>query len=371
MNTFVISCGGTGGHLSPGIALAEELIQRGHKCYLIISNKEVDSRLIKKYSQLEFVRIPGVGFSFSLKGVIRFFHEQIKGILFSIKFLHKKEPDIVIGFGGFTTFGISIAAWILGFPIVLHEANRKVGKAIRLLSVLAQRVYLPLGVRLRSLPPRTIRYIGYPVRKEIRPISKSLACEKLEIKDNVKRLLVLGGSQGASILNKWVNENFEKLAELGIHVYCVTGLGKGVPGKIEYTAKNGESAEILFMPFVDDMATVISASDIVLSRAGAGSIAEICRCQIPAILVPYPAAADNHQEENACFFERQGGGIVINEKKLDGLFDEVAALMFNDWLLDKFEQNLKLIDIHSNLELIVNDLETFCTQEEKTCFQIS
>lgn len=371
MNTFVISCGGTGGHLSPGIALAEELIGRGYQCYLIISNKEVDSRLIKNYPDLEFVRIPGVAFSFTPKGIFRFFFEQLKGILFSIKFLNRIKPNVVISFGGFTTLGISLAACILGFPIVLHEANRKVGKAIRLLSVLANRVYLPSGVRLKSLPPKIIRYMGYPVRKEIRPIPKTLACKKLDVKPNVKRLLVLGGSQGASTLNKWVMENFERLAEKGVHVYCVTGLGKGTPGKLQYTSKEGQSAEVIFTPFVDDMPVVFSASDLVLSRAGAGSIAEICRCHIPAILVPYPFAADNHQNENALFFERQGGGVVLNEKNLDQLYDEVIALIFNDWLLSKLQKNLELIDIQSNLASIANDLETFCIHEETICFQTS
>ncbi len=371
MSTFVISCGGTGGHLSPGIALAEEMIKRGNQCYLIISNKEVDSRLIGKYSQIEFVRIPGVGFSCKFTGIIKFIREQIKGILFAIKFLHKIKPDIVIGFGGFTTVGLSLAARMLGFPIFLHEANRKVGKAIRFLSVLANRVYLPCGVHLKSLPPKTLRNFGFPVRKEIRPIAKSLACKKLEIKANVKRLLILGGSQGAGVLNKWVFENFEHLAELGIHVYCVTGLGKGSVGKLEYTAKNGVSAEAIFVPFVDDMTSVLSCADLVLSRAGAGSIAEICRCHIPAILIPYPFAADNHQEANAIFFESQGGGLVINETNMDQLYSEVMALIFNDWLLDKFQQNMKLMDIQSNLALIANDLEEFCIQEETLSLQSS
>lgn len=369
MNIVVISCGGTGGHLSPGIALAEELIKKGTKCYLVISNKEVDSRLINKYSQMDFIRIPGIGFSGKFSGFVKFIREQFKGLLFSIKFLHKVQPDVVIGFGGFTTVGLSLAARMLGVPIFLHEANRKVGKAIRFLSILATRIYLPCGVHLKSLPPKTLKNIGFPVRKEIRPIAKSLACQKLEITANVKRLLVFGGSQGASVLNKWVFEHFESLAELGIHVYCITGLGKGSIGKLEYTAKNGVCAQAIFTPFVDDMTSVLSSADLVLSRAGAGSIAEICRCHIPAILIPYPFAADNHQEANAAFFERQGGGLVISEKDIDQLYSEVVSLIFNDWLLTKFEQNMKLMDIQSNLSLIANDLEEFCTQEETISLQ--
>lgn len=364
MSVFVISCGGTGGHLAPGIALAEALMERGHTCYLVISTKEVDSRLMSNYPELKFVRIPGVGFSFTLLGLYLFFREQFKGILFAVKFLHKVKPNVVMGFGGFTTIGISLAASVLGFPIVLHESNRRIGKAIRFLSILARRIYLPPGVLLRSFLPKTIRQIGYPVRKDVQPIGKKTACKRLGLQSDVKRLLVLGGSQGATVLNKWVLENFERLAELGIHVYCVTGLGKCSQGKLEYHSGSGEQVQAIFTPFVDNMSNVLSAADLVLSRAGAGSVAEFCHCYIPAILVPYPFAADDHQRENAKFFEQQGGGIMLDEKNLDQLYSEVVALIFNDWLLDKFRKNLKLIEAQNSLTQIVDDLEMLCAQEE-------
>lgn len=370
MSTFIISCGGTGGHLSPGIALAQGLIERGHKCYLLISNKEVDSRLVSNYPHLDFICIPGVGFSFNLKRMLFCIRSQLKGIVFSIKLLRKLKPDIIIGFGGFTTIGIAIAGYCLGYPVVLHEANRRTGKAIRLLSVLARRIYLSPGVRLKSLPPKTIRHLGYPVRREIRPIAKAFACRNMNLNNNPKRLLIIGGSQGASILNRWAVDNFERLGEQGISIYCVTGLGKNTEGKLECISSTGEMIQAIFTPFVDNMAEVLSCSDLVISRAGAGSIAEIIRCCIPAILIPYPFAADNHQDENAHFFERQGGGIVLQEKNMDQLYEEVTNIIFNDWLLDKFYQNLKNIEIQNNLKLIIDDLETLIKQDSSCNFMM-
>lgn len=364
MSTFVIACGGTGGHLLPGIALADELIERGHKCYLIISNKEVDSRIISNYSHLEFIRIPGKGFSLTFFGLFRFAGEQLEAILFSVKLLCQLNPDIVIGFGGFTTVGIALAAYILGCPIVLHEANRRAGKGIRFLSALAHRVYLSPGVCLKSLPPKTIRYFGYPVRKNICPKEKNSACKRLGLQFNSKRILVLGGSQGASVLNNWALENFERLAKVGIGIYCVTGLGKCTQDKLESIAENGELVQAIFTPFVDNMADVLSAVDLVVARAGAGSLAEFGRCHLPAILIPYPFAADNHQEENANFFAQQGGGIVLDEKNLDHLYAEVVRVIFDDCLLDKFQKNLKRTELHNSLQLIVDDLETLCTEED-------
>lgn len=363
MSTFIISCGGTGGHLSPGIALAEGLIEQGHDCHLIISNKEVDSRLALNYSHLNFIRIPGVGFSFKLKDFFRFGWGQIKSILFAFRLLREIKPDIVVGFGGFTSFAISIVAYFFDCPVVLHEANRRPGKVIRLLSILACRVYLPPGVHLKALSLKTIRHIGYPIRKSIRPIPRQTACYRLDLRSDVKRLLVLGGSQGASVLNKWVVDNFEYLGNLGIDVYCVTGLGKCSKGRLDYVAENGKLIQAVFIPFTDNMGDLLSSVDLVVSRAGAGSIAEFTHCYTPSILVPYPFAADNHQEENANFFEKQGGTIVVNEKNLDQLCSEVESLIFDDWLLNKFQHNLKSIAIQNNLKLIVDDLETLCAHD--------
>lgn len=363
MSVFIISCGGTGGHLSPGIALAESLTERGHRCILVISNKQVDARLLKKYSYLETVKISAIGFSL-LKPIVlvKFIYNQFKSIFSSLKLIKDIKPNIVVGFGGFTTMSISIAAFLMGCPLILHEANRKPGKAIRLLSVLAHRVYLPPGVQLRSLPPKTLRHLGYPVRKEVRPMFKETACKRLSIPYNCKRLLIFGGSQGANILNKWVYNNFERLGVLGIHVYCITGQGKLGTGKLEYLSPTGESIQAVFTPFADNMAEVLSCADLVISRAGAGSIAEFCRCGLPCILVPYPYATDNHQLENAKFLEKQGGGIVVEQKNLHTLFDEVASLIFNDWLLEKFKQNLRDHEVRNSLELMTDDLESFNSQ---------
>lgn len=364
MSTFVISCGGTGGHLSPGIALAEGLIERGHECHLVVSCKRVDACLISQYPDLECTKIPGVAFSVKPLALLKFLYYQVKAIFFAINLIRKKRPDTVIGFGGFTTLSFGIGSFLLGCPIVLHEANRCAGKAIRLLSVWAKRVYLPPGVELKSLPPKTIRHFGYPVRKEVRPLMKHDACRKLGLRADVKRLLVMGGSQGAEVLNQWVLSNFEKLALQGIDVFCVTGMGKSSQGKLEYVLEDGKMSQAVFVPFIDNISEVLSISDLVVSRAGAGSIAEFSRCGLPCILVPYPWASSNHQVENARFLERQGGGIVLEEKQLDRLYSEVLSMIFNDWLLDKMQRNLKRMEAYNSLDLIADDLEVLCLINE-------
>ncbi len=364
MSLYLISCGGTGGHLAPGIALAEGLNEAGHGCCLVISNKDVDSRLVKSYPDLDYERSPGCGMSWKPLGFLRFQFQQIRAFIFAVRLIRRRKPAAIVGFGGFLSVGVALAGFLLGYPIVLHEANRRAGRAIRMLSGLAQRIYLPEGTQLKSLPPQTVRHSGYPVRKEIRRLPQDVARQKLGIQVSGKLLLVFGGSQGAVALNKWVNENFERLAKENISVYCLTGLRHGSQGTVEHKLEDGQVARCYFEPFCDRMTEVLSAADLVVSRAGAGSIAEFIRCRTPSIIVPFPYAADDHQRANASFFEQQGGTIVVEQENLSQLTDEVIDTIFNDWLLTKIRDNLARLDRLNPIDLMIRDLEGIAAQNQ-------
>lgn len=365
MSAFLISCGGTGGHLSPGIALAQCLIERGHSSHLLISNKDVDSVLVEAYPHLDFLRSPGIGFSWKPIQFLRFNWQQCRAFRFAIKLLEEKKPDAVIGFGGFLTVGVVFAGFLKGVPVILHEANRKPGRAIRMLSGFARRIYLPEGLKIRNLPPDTIKHAGYPVRKEIKPQPREAARKRLGIQVPGKLVLVLGGSQGALALNRWVKECFPDLAEEGISVLCVTGLIKENRGTVEHKAKDGQLAKAIFMPFSNQMADLLSCADLVVSRAGAGSIAEFIRCRLPAILVPYPYATDDHQTANARFLEQQGGCVVVPQAEIKSLTAEVRETIFNDWLLGRLKNNLERLDRNNSIDAMAQDLEQLVADDHK------
>lgn len=365
MSTFAISCGGTGGHLSPGIALAERLAAQGHRLTLLISKKEVDSRLIRKYPQMETVTAPGAGFGLAPAALAKFAVSQMAGFLFALNFLRQHRPDVIVGFGGFMTAGITLAGYFRGIPVVLHESNRKPGRSVRLLSGFARRIYLPPGVQLRGLPPQTLRHCGFPVRQEIRALPRDVARLRLALPVDGKVLLVLGGSQGARTLNKWLANNFGKFAARSISVVCVTGPGKGSEGQIECADPQGKRRVARMMPFCDDMAALLSCADLAVSRAGAGSLAEFIRCRLPAILVPYPYAADNHQWENARYFERQGGGLAVDQTEMERLADEVLELIFNDFLLESFRRNLERMEHSNSLDVLLHDLQDLAAQSRQ------
>jgi len=358
MAKYLISCGGTGGHLSPGISVADELATLGHQCKLIISHKQVDSRLIEKYHHLEYVKSPGVAFSWNPLRLPIFLWQEIRALTFAYKLLRSEKPDVVIGFGGFITLAVGLWAFFLRIPLALHEANRKPGRAIRVLARLATRVYLPPGVRMRGVSSRVIRNFGYPVRAEIQQMPSAKARQKLGLPNHGKVLLVLGGSQGALTLNRWVTRVFEHLGRENIHVYCVTGLGKGTQGTIEVRPDNGSDvSKAIFVDFCEEMRTPLNAADIVIARAGAGSIAEFIRCRLPSILVPYPHASDNHQLENARYMERQGASVIVEETRLETLTYEVLDLIYNDWLIERFRHNLDRLNQGDDLARIVKDLD--------------
>jgi len=345
MKNIVIACGGTGGHLTPGIALAQSLEEKGYPTWLFTSQKEVDSRLASKYSKMSFIAMPGAPLIKSTRGILRFGKGFLHSFVRARRFYQKVGADLLVGFGGFSTFGPAVAARSLRIPIFVHEANRSAGRAIRFLAGRADRLYLPEGMRMDGISTNKTINIGYPLRQDFRRIPMERARKILGLSMSEKLLVVLGGSQGASSLNDWVKQNLHSLAEDGISVYCLTGLNKESSGTVQLEGIGGQVLTSRFVPFTDDMNIVLSAANLVVSRAGAGAIAEIIRCRVPSILVPYPYAADNHQQMNAAYLEAKGGTIVCPESKLfTSLLSEVREVMFNEEFRGILRRNLFALD---------------------------
>lgn len=357
MSRFLIACGGTGGHLAPGIALADALLARGHDARLFISHKKVDTRLAEKYPHLTATRVPGAPFGARPDVLAHFLLRQAQGVKFSLRYLREFRPDAVVGFGGFTNAGVTAAARLLDIPVALHEANRIPGRAVRFLSHWAQRLYLPPGVRLPGRLGLRVRHTGLPVRAEIARLPREVARAQLGVDPRQKLLVVLGGSQGSGVLNDWVAAEAAALAQEEVQVWCVTGLGKGENTVRELRSKHGAPVRVWFEAFTDRVGVLLSAADLVVSRAGAGTLAELVRCETPAVLVPYPHAADNHQWANARHFEQQGGGFVIDQSAVGRLRQEVLDVLFHDWLLNKFRENLHRMARENVIDVIVQDLE--------------
>jgi UDP-N-acetylglucosamine--N-acetylmuramyl-(pentapeptide) pyrophosphoryl-undecaprenol N-acetylglucosamine transferase len=357
MSNFLLSCGGTGGHLSPGIAVAEGLAARGHTAILLISKKKVDARLVEKYPHLRFVPIPGAPLAKDPAGFVRFVVAQTKGFFVSLKLVRTHRPAGIFGFGGFTTAAIILAGKLRGVPVALHEANRVPGRAVRLLARFARRVYLPPGIQLPGVKNDVVRHAGLPVRNEITRLPREDACRLLGLDPSKKVLAIFGGSQGATVLNDWARRELPHLAMEGVQLYCVTGLGKGAAEVLTLGDAARGKITAVFSPFCDQVAALLSAADLVIGRAGAGSIAEIIRCETPAIVLPYPHAADDHQRANAAWFAKEAGGIVIDQENSEELSREVFALLADDERRRRMSAQLRRFDHAATLAFILDDLE--------------
>lgn len=352
-----IVCGGTGGHLAPGIATAQRFMEKGVRIELITSQKEIDSRLLQAYLQIPYKRARGSPFGLHPAILLRFIINSILGFFQSVSLMRRQRPSTVIAFGGYLSFSYVLAAWILNIPVVLHEANRLVGKSIRSLAILADRIYLPDGVRLKSAKPGCVMRMGMPLRREVQHIKKEIIRKRLGVPMHVKMVTVVGGSQGALALNQWVEQHFRQLAGDGIWLNLVSGPGKQTLAEREVlTSASGETVEVRTCSFHTALHELFSASDIVISRAGAGTIAELIHCLAPSILVPYPYAADQHQLANACDLEKRGGCIVKLQDEMEDLYREVLDLIYNDSLLAKMRKNLGHLDPTDVAEAISEDV---------------
>ena len=357
MAKVLIVCGGTGGHLTPGIAIAEELLQRSHTCTLVVSRKKVDARLIQNYPSLEFVDAPGAPFAWHPVKLFTFMWVQLTAFFFALRLLSRIKPDLILGFGGFVTAGIALPGWVKGIPFALHEANRIVGRSNRFLSRFAKRVFLPEEVTIPGIDASKIQFAGLPLRKEFVSMSQDEARKHLDIQPSKKLLVVFGGSQGASALNQWAKDSMQSLAEKGVSLYCLTGMRGENPGAQEIETDAHGTVRSWFVPFSDSMPAVLSAADVVVSRAGAGSIAEIIRCGVPAILIPYPFARDDHQTANATFIAKKEAARIVQESQLASLMDEVNALLWDDRNSDGMRNQLRKLDQPEEAKRLAESLE--------------
>ncbi|MCF3648997.1 UDP-N-acetylglucosamine--N-acetylmuramyl-(pentapeptide) pyrophosphoryl-undecaprenol N-acetylglucosamine transferase [Synoicihabitans lomoniglobus] len=361
MSKFVIACGGTGGHLAPGVALAERLRDRGHETLLLISEKQIDRQLTAKYPNFRFSRIPGAPLIMTPTGLLGFALHQTRGLLFSIRLVRHERPDMIVGFGGFTTAAIIVAGWMMRVPVALHEANRVPGRAVRALARFARRVYLPREVTLEEVNHEKLRHAGLPVRQEIMRLPRPDGAEHFGLDPNKITVAVLGGSQGARALNTWAEKSAPLLAANGVQMLVVTGPGKS-EGRVDaFKGPNGETIKSVSIPFCDRMAELFSASDLVVSRSGAGTIAELVACGVPAVLVPYPTAADNHQAANAAEFAHQGGGIMVEESDIDQLQGVVEQLVADEERRSELRANISRMNMASTLDLMFEDMENLAS----------
>jgi UDP-N-acetylglucosamine--N-acetylmuramyl-(pentapeptide) pyrophosphoryl-undecaprenol N-acetylglucosamine transferase len=315
---IVIACGASGGHIFPGIALAQEITRtRNSKALIVCSDKPIDIEILKK-SGCEFTAmrqnpfIYGGGFSESMR-----FGGRLAGNVYrSVKLLKREKAGCVVGFGGFASGPVVIAAWLLRIPRIIHEQNVVAGMANRIGAAFANRVAVSFEETIKFFGREKSVKVGNPVRGSFIFYDKQAAREGLGLKRDKFTVLVTGGSQGAASVNDTVFEALVGMSDQErdrFQVIHITGAGDYDKVAARY-ARKGPDGKVC--AFLDEMDKAYSAADLVISRAGATTVAELTHFGKPSVLIPYPKESV-HQRENALFLSDNGAAVMIEDKDLD------------------------------------------------------
>ena len=310
---WVIAGGGTGGHVTPALALGEALASRGEEVLFIGSSRGLESRLVPA-AGFELVVLPSEQFmGRSLPGRLRSVFSILRSVVSAHRAIRRFRADAVLSVGGYAAMPTVLAAWLSRRPLFLVEPNAIPGRVNRLTSRLAQMVFVGFEATRTALPPRTrSRFVGVPLRRALYKAFEKGG--KSGLPTSPLRVLVFGGSQGARQLNENVPEALARLAKNSVEVFHQAGKSDRDAVAKRY-AELGLCAEVV--DFEVDMPSRYRWADLAICRAGALTVAELALAGVPALLVPYPFAADDHQKANAQALEFAGAARCLNAQPLD------------------------------------------------------
>jgi UDP-N-acetylglucosamine--N-acetylmuramyl-(pentapeptide) pyrophosphoryl-undecaprenol N-acetylglucosamine transferase len=324
-----IACGGTGGHLFPGLAVAGELQRRGCDVAVLISPKEVDQQAVKTATGVTIHTLPAVGLQ--NKNYLPFFFSFGKSLFAAWKIFKRRHPDAVLAMGGFTSAPPVFAAKDSAAKTFLHESNTIPGKSNRFLSRFVDAAFIGFPEAAARLKTKNTFATGTPVRPQFSQsaIRNPQSAITLGLDPNLPTVLVVGGSQGARGLNDLVLSALPLLAQKNWQWLHLTGAADFEKVQAAY-AKLGLKAVV--KPFLAEMDLALGAATACVSRAGASSLAEIAAMRLPSVLVPLPTAAENHQFFNAAAFEKTGAAKLLDQKNSppEKVAAEIAELMENE-----------------------------------------
>ena len=316
----VIAAGGTGGHLFPGLAVGEVLVQRGWEVLVLTSEKAIDRVATEGRHEFRIERLPATGMPrlFSPRMIV-FVVRLVVALWACVALYRRFRPDAVLAMGGFTSTAPIIAAWICGIPAVVHESNVMPGKANRLNARFCQRVLVGFNeakVRFGGSVEHLVEVVGTPVRKTLAgAMNRARACELFGFDPEKPVVLVMGGSQGAQGLNRAVAAALPRIAhgDLRVQFLHLSGPDDEVLLRSLYAT---ESIVAKVQPFCREMEAAYGSCDVVVMRSGAASLTEVAWLGLPSILIPLPTAADDHQTLNAKVFERSGAAVLLKQEEL-------------------------------------------------------
>ena len=397
---FIFTGGGSGGHVSPALAVAAELkktLPEAEITYIGVKNKAEAHMVPKVGIPLKFVKSAPLPQGKSPVSLLKFATTMFFGLSKAALLLLKIRPKAVFATGGFVSAPTVFAAWILRkatfglfkTKIMIHESNTDLGKMNKAAAKAADKVAVSFSETIRHLPKNKGFFSGYPVRSSIALEERAAARKELGIPDDAFVIFAFGGSQGSRTINRVLANSAKKLLA-DPHTYIIHGAGKPFGKVYEYHGFNDvseilekqklseeEKKRYLLRDFIDNMGLYYAASDLLVIRAGAGSIVEVCRQGKPSVIIPISNIGNDHQIGNARFIERAGAAAVIYERTdpLNGIdiafadagefCETVSRLRENKLKLEEMSEAAKNIFPGNPAEIIVKNLLYLCRLGEK------
>lgn len=351
---IIISGGGTGGHIYPAVAVAQELQSR---------IPDVNILFVGANDRMEMEKVPKAGYpivglwisglqrSLSLKNIL-FPVKVISAVWKSLGILKSFKPDAAIGFGGYASGAMMWAASMKKIPSVIHEQNSYAGITNKILKNRVDTICVAYEKMERFFPERKIVKVGNPIRKDLMNVNgkRTEALSFFGLQPGKKTVLIIGGSLGARTINESIYEGAQRLTEAGLQVIWQTG-----KNFIKADEKAGEAVKP--RTFIYEMDLAYAAADIVISRAGALSIAELAQVQKPVILVPSPNVAEDHQTKNAMALVNSEAAILVKDSDArNTLIDEVIRLSVNEMKQTQLRNNIASFAMPDAAKRIVDEV---------------
>jgi UDP-N-acetylglucosamine--N-acetylmuramyl-(pentapeptide) pyrophosphoryl-undecaprenol N-acetylglucosamine transferase len=307
---FAIACGGTGGHLFPGLAIADELLRQDCAVTLLISTKEVDQQAVRDCAGMDVVSLPSVGLvpggSLSF---LRGFYSSYRVARLEFR---QRPPNAVLAMGGFTSAPPVLAGKRRGARVFLHESNAIAGRANRWLSYIVDLAFLAFPSAAARLRTNRIRMTGTPVRSSFGSLGTGMCRLKLGLDPARPVVLVMGGSQGAQAINELIVRLLPEIRRLAPEWQWLHLTGPHAQEEVR-TAYENLGLKAVVKAFCSEMDLALGAATGAVSRAGASALAEMARVQVPCVLIPYPAATDKHQHFNARAYAESGAAVLLEQ----------------------------------------------------------
>lgn len=365
----IISGGGTGGHIFPAISIANALKKKEPQCEILFvgaSNKMEMEKVPAAGYKITGLPITGLKRSLSLSN-LKLPFTLLKSIRIATKIIREFKPDAAVGVGGYASAPLLLAAGNKAIPYLIQEQNSYAGITNRFLAKKAKKICVAYENMEEFFPKEIILITGNPVREGIKPATKEKRDEAREFYNLTKEekvILVIGGSLGARTLNnsikKWVLENRE--SDTTIIWQC----GKSYYNEIKKFNEENPRSYIKYFEFIKEMDMAFAASDVVISRAGAGTISELCIAGKATIFVPSPNVAEDHQRHNALALSNRGAAIMILDSEAsEKLMNRAIELVKDKNKVEKLEMAIKEMALHNSAEIIANQVIKLCEESRK------